>query len=71
MKHVPHWQWLLAIYFVLVAVPVYWVHVKAKQKLLSNKNWQNIVAYFSLVIGVGVLMNFLTMFFYYQFLFAQ
>jgi len=71
MKHVPHWQWLITIYFILVAVPVYWVHVKAKQKLLSNKSWQNILLYFTLVIGVGVLMNFLVMFFYYRFLFVK
>jgi hypothetical protein len=71
MKNVPHWQLLLLLYFVMVAIPVYGVHVWLKAKLLRNKLLANLLGYFAAVIGVAFLMNFICMHIYYTFFFKS
>jgi hypothetical protein len=69
MKNVPHWQLLLLLYFVMVAIPVYGVHSLFKKKLLKNKTVRNLFIYFMAVIGIAFLMNFICMNIYYKFFF--
>ena len=69
MKNVPHWQLLLLLYFVMVAIPVYGVHVWLKKKLLNKKSISNLLFYFIGVIGIAFLMNFICMNIYYTFFF--
>ncbi len=69
MKNVPHWQLLLLLYFVMVAIPVYGVHVYMKKKLLNRKSLSNLLVYFVVVIGIAFLMNFICMNIYYRFFF--
>ena len=71
MKNVPHWQLLLLLYFVMVAIPVYGVHVWIKQKVLNNKTFKNLLIYFVGVICVAFLMNFICMNIYYKFFFKR
>lgn len=71
MKNVPHWQWFMVLYFMLVAVPVYIAHVQLKKKLLVNKTLQNILYYFMAVIATAFVMHFITMLLYYKFIFSN
>lgn len=69
MNNVPHWQWLMVIYFVLVAVPVWLVHSALKQRLLASKTVLNLLLYFVSVTGVAFIMHFITMWLYFSFIF--
>ena len=69
MKNVPHWQLLLLLYFVMVAIPVYGVHTFLKNKLLTNKTLKSLLVYFVTIMGVAFLMNFICMNIYYKFFF--
>jgi len=71
MKNVPHWQLLLLLYFVMVAVPVYGIHVWFKIKCLKSKTLTNVLVYVVAVIGVAFLMNFVCMNVYYKFIFKS
>ncbi len=71
MKNVPHWQWLILIYFIAVAIPVYAVHAYLKKKLLQNKTASNLLLYFIAVIATAFIMNFGVMWAYYQFMFHK
>lgn len=70
MKNVPHWQWLMMIYFVLVAIPVMLVHFKMKKRVLENKTPINLLLYFATVAGAAFLMHLVTMYIYYKFIFT-
>ena len=69
MKNVPHWQLLLLLYFVMVAIPVYGVHTFLKNKLLTNKTLKSLLVYFVTIMAVAFLMNFICMNIYYKFFF--
>ena len=69
MKNVPHWQLLLLLYFIMVAIPVYGVHTLLKNKLLTNKTLKSLLVYFLTIMGVAFLMNFICMNIYYKFFF--
>ena len=69
MKNVPHWQLLLLLYFIMVAIPVYGVHTLLKNKLLTNKTLKSLLVYFVTIMGVAFLMNFICMNIYYKFFF--
>ena len=71
MNNVPHWQWLLLIYFLLVAIPVFAVHILLKKKLLNKKTFTNLLLYFVLVIGTAVLMHLFSIWFYFTFIFDK
>jgi|GEM_PF-7039510 len=71
MKNVPHWQWLMVLYLLLVGIPVYIVHVQLKKKLLANRTPLNILFYFITVIATAFIMNFTVMFVYYKFIFPN
>jgi hypothetical protein len=71
MKHVPHWQLLMLIYFILVAAPVMIVHSLLKKKVLANKTPLNLLLYFAGVVGTAFLMHFITMLLYFEFLFRK
>ena len=70
MENVPNWQWLIMIYFLLVAVPVMLVHFKMKNLVLENKTALNLLVYFVVVVGTAFLMHFVTMYIYYKFIFT-
>jgi predicted permease len=69
MKNVPHWQWLMVVYFVLVAVPVMIVHSLLKKRLLADKTCLNFIIYFTAVVGTAFFMHFLAMWLYFKFMF--
>jgi len=70
MKQVPHWQLLMLIYFILVAIPVMLVHYRLRKKVLAHKTLQNLLVYFVTVTATAFVMHFITMFLYYKFLFT-
>lgn len=71
MKNVPHWQLLMLIYFVLVAVPVYLLHLYLKKSILKNRTFLNLFLYFVAVVGSAFIMNFVTLIVYYKFIFLH
>ena len=71
MKNVPHWQLLLLLYFVLVAVPVYIAHLWFKKKVLINRTYKNLLLYAALLIAIAFLMNFICMVLYFKFIFTN
>ncbi len=71
MQNIPHWQLLLLLYIVIVAIPVYWVHMLLKMKLLSKKSVKNLFVYCIAVTVTAFLMNYITMLVYYKFLFKK
>ena len=71
MKSVPHWQWFMALYFLLVAVPTYTAHVQFKKKILLNKSSSNIAIYCIGVLGTAFAMHFITMMIYFKFIFTN
>jgi hypothetical protein len=70
MTRIPHWQWLMLSYFILVAVPVFWVHLKLKKRVLANRTFLNFIAYFIAVIATALIMNSFTMWLYFTFFFT-
>lgn len=71
MKGVPYWQWLMLIYFVLVAVPVYSLHLYLKKKLLKHKSFLNLLLYFVAITGTALLMHIISMWLYFTFIFSK
>ena len=71
MKSVPHWQWFMAFYFLMVAVPTYMAHLQFKKKVLLNKKFTNIALYFICVVGTAFAMHFITMMLYFKFIFTN
>jgi hypothetical protein len=71
MNQVPHWQWLMVLYFVLVAIPVYIVHSQLKPRLLRERSLSNLAIYFISVVGTAFLMHFASMWLYFKFLFQH
>ena len=70
MNNVPHWQWLILLYFIIVAVPVLIVHFKVKKLLLQHKTFRNLIIYFLAVTVTAFITSFIAMFLYYKFIFA-
>jgi hypothetical protein len=70
MQNVPHWQWLMVIYFLLVGIPVMLVHMKVKKRVLEDKTPLNLLIYFACVTGMAFLMHFITMLLYFKFIFG-
>ena len=70
MKNVPHWQALMLIYFMMVAVPVYLVHSKLKKRALANRTFTNLFIYTVAVIGIAFIMHTVTMWLYFTFFFT-
>jgi hypothetical protein len=71
MKNVPHWQWLMVVYFIAVAIPVYAVHTYLKNKLLLSKTAINLLIYFVAVLATACTMNFIVMWVYYGYFFHK
>jgi len=70
MKNVPHWQWLVLMYFFLVAIPVYLVHNYFKQKAYANRTFKNLIIYFITVLGSGFVLHSICMWLYFTFFFG-
>jgi hypothetical protein len=70
MRDVPHWQWFILLYFLLVAIPVMIVHFKVRKLVLQNKTPLNLVIYFAAVTGVAFLMHFIAMYLYFKFIYT-
>lgn len=71
MKNVPHWQWLVLLYAIGVALPVYIIHQKLKEYLLAKKTGRSVVLYLVALVSVAVVLNFICMSIYYKFIFTQ
>ncbi len=71
MNHVPYWQWLLLFYFLLVAIPVFYVHHRLKKRLQQQKTGLNLLYYVAAVMATAFLMHFICMTLYFQFLFVK
>jgi DNA-binding transcriptional regulator of glucitol operon len=70
MKNVPHWQWLIALYLFMVAVPVFYVHAILKRRALTHRTFANLLLYFVGVIGTGFLLHNIAMYIYFTFFFT-
>ncbi len=71
MKNTPHWQLLLLLYFVIVAVPVYATHIWLRKKLLQNRNYKNLLLYVVALFTIACAMNMLSMMIYFKFIFHK
>ncbi|TDH27885.1 hypothetical protein EXU57_05315 [Segetibacter sp. 3557_3] len=69
MKDVPHWQWLMVMYFLLVAIPVYMVHAQLKKRAFANRNFTNLLLYFVGVFLSAFVLHGFTMWLYFTFFF--
>jgi hypothetical protein len=70
MKNVPHWQWLVVIYLIVVALPVLTVHQFFKKRALANRTFGNLLIYFVSVLGSAFLLHSVAMYFYFTFFFT-
>ncbi len=70
MKNVPHWHWLVVLYFILVAVPVYYIHLKLRGRAYAHRTFINLLFYFVGVIGAAYLMHSFSMWLYFTFFFG-
>jgi len=71
MKNVPHWQLFVILYLVMVAVPVYTVHMFLKKRAYANRTFANLILYFAGVIGIAFTMHSLCMWLYFSFFFQR
>jgi hypothetical protein len=71
MKNVPHWQPFVIFYLVIVAVPVYFVHIFLKKRAYANRTFGNLLLYFAGVIGLAFVMHSLCMWLYFSFFFQR
>jgi len=69
MKNVPHWQWFVFMYFILVAIPVYLVHSSLKKRAYANRTFGNLILYFIGVLAAGYVMHSICMWAYFTFFF--
>lgn len=69
MKNVPHWQWLVLLYMVVVALPVMLAHGALKKRLLEQKTMLNLLLYFVAILAVAFLAHLLAMWAYFSFIF--
>jgi hypothetical protein len=69
MKNVPHWQWFVLLYLILVAIPVYSVHTVLKKKAYSNPVFGNLIIYFIGVLAAGFITHSLCTWLYFTFFF--
>jgi hypothetical protein len=69
MKQVPHWQWLVILYLVVVGIPVFLVHAYLKKRAFANRTFANMFLYFIGVIGTGYIMHSACIWFYFTFFF--
>ncbi len=70
MTNVPHWQLLMLLYFILVAAPVYVVHVVLKKRAYANRTFTNLIFYFMGVLGSAFIMHYIAMWLYFTFFFT-
>jgi hypothetical protein len=70
MKKIPHLPWLVAIYFLMVAVPVYIVHTYLKKRAYTKPNFANLFFYFAGVIASAFIMHSICMWLYFTFFFG-
>jgi hypothetical protein len=70
MTKLPYWQWLMLSYLILVAVPVYWVHLKLRKRVLANRTFSNFFVYLIAVLATAFIMNSITMWIYFRFFFT-
>ena len=70
MKNIPHWQWLLTGYFLLVALPVYLLHLKLRARAYEHRTFLNLFIYFMVVLGSAFLLHSFTMWLYFTFFFG-
>ncbi len=71
MEYVPHWQWLVVLYFLIVAIPVWLIHSKLRTILIANRNFKALLIYFFAVVGTAFLMHFIAMFLYFRLIFTR
>jgi len=69
MKNVPHWQWFVLLYLLLVAIPVYLVHSFLKSRAYANRTFGNLILYFISVLATGYLMHSVCMWLYFTIFF--
>ena len=69
MKNVPHWQLLVLLYLLMVAVPVYIVHSFLKKRAYANRTFGNLIVYFIGVLATGYAMHSACMWLYFTFFF--
>lgn len=69
MKAVPNWQWLMLIYTIIVASPVYILHNWFVVRLKTKKSGLLLAAYFLSLPVAAFLLHVLAMWLYYKFLF--
>jgi hypothetical protein len=69
MKNVPHWQLLVAVYFIVVGIPVYYVHALLKKRAFANRTFKNLLLYFVGVIASAFVMHAVSMWLYFTFFF--
>jgi hypothetical protein len=71
MKNVPHLPWLIGLYILLVAVPVYFVYIKLKRRLMADKTALNLLFYFVGLTATAFIMHFITLAIYFKFIFPN
>jgi hypothetical protein len=57
-------------YLILVAVPVYWVHLRLSKKVLAKRTFLNFFGYLITVLATAFIMNSITMWIYFTFFFT-
>ncbi|HEX8461239.1 MAG TPA: hypothetical protein VF623_07410 [Segetibacter sp.] len=69
MKNVPHWQWLVLVYLLIVGVPVFLMHNLLKKRALSDRTFGNLFLYFIGVVGTGFILHYACIWLYFTFVF--
>jgi hypothetical protein len=70
MKDIPNWQLLVFLYAVLVAVPVYIVHIKLRDRAYANRTFINLLIYFVGILGSAIILHTICMWLYFTFFFT-
>lgn len=70
MKNTPHWQLLVILYFLMVAIPVYLVHIKLKNRAYANRTFINLLIYFAGLLGSALILHTICMWLYFTFFFT-
>ena len=71
MTKIPYWQWLMLMYFAMVAVPVFALHIYLKRKFLQKRSLAKLLIYFGAVTGTAFLMHIITLWIYFNFIFPK
>jgi hypothetical protein len=70
MQIIPYWKGLVVAYFLLVAIPVYYVHSILKQRAYANRSFSNLLLYFIGVLASAFVMHSVCMWLYFTFFFG-